>query len=148
MNKLLHKFVVSVYGILKPPVLHTTRYLVGHGHQKGGVVTKIYNSDPKQPLNIVYLDVIPWFLRVYLHTLKIVDGVTGNDVTPLKLDFVPGVDRQRPYSLEIVLQVPAKSFLEISLGFEYSLLKWLEYPPGKESKHGFASLARVSKSEW
>ena len=70
------------------------------------------------------------FLRVYLHTLKIVDGATGNEVTPLKLDFVPGVDRQRPYSIEMVLQIPAKSFVEISIGFEYSLLKWLEYPPG------------------
>jgi phosphatidylinositol glycan class T len=106
---------------------------VGYGHQKGGIVTKIYNSDPKTPLNIVYLDVIPWFLRVFLHTLKIVDGTTRNDVTPLKLDFVPGVDRQRPYSIEMVLQVPPKSFLEISIGFEHSLLKWLEYPPGEIS---------------
>jgi hypothetical protein len=41
------------------------------------------------------------------------------------------VDRERPYSVELVLQVPPKSHLEISVGFEYSLLKWLEYPPGK-----------------
>lgn len=66
----------TVYGILKPPTLHATRYLVGHGHQKGGIVTKVYNNDPKTPLNIVYMDVIPWFLRVFLHTLNIVDGVT------------------------------------------------------------------------
>ena len=53
-------FFFLVYGILKPPALHATRYLVGHGHQKGGVVAKVYNNDPKQPLNIIYLDVIPW----------------------------------------------------------------------------------------
>ena len=90
----------------------------------------MYNTDPNTSLNIVYLDVIPWFLRVFLHSLKIVDGVTRNDVAPVDLKFIPGVDRQRPYSIEIVLQVPPKSFLEISVGFEYSLLKWLEYPPG------------------
>ena len=124
-------FLSTVYGILKPPALHATRYLVGHGHQKGGIVSKVYNTHPSAPLKIVYLDVIPWFLRVFLHSLKITDGVTGREVKPLALKFVPGVDRQRPYSIELVLQVQPKSFLEISVEFEYSLLKWLEYPPGK-----------------
>ena len=60
-NRFLRQlFFFLVYGILKPPALHATRYLVGHGHQKGGVVAKVYNNDPKQPLNIIYLDVIPW----------------------------------------------------------------------------------------
>lgn len=124
-----------VYGILKPPVLHATRYLVGQGHEQGGIVSKVYNTDPKNPLNIVYLDVIPWFLRVYLHTLKVVDGSTRKLVQPLRLHFVPGVDRERPYSIEMVLRVPPKSHLEISIGFEYSLLKWLEYPP--DANKGF-----------
>ena len=42
----------------------------GHGNEKGGIVTKIFNEGQK-PLKIVYLDIIPWFLRVYLHTLKV-----------------------------------------------------------------------------
>lgn len=56
---------------------------------------------------------------------------TREIVHPIDLNFVPGVDRRRPYSIEIVVQVPPKSFLEISVEFEYSLLKWLEYPPGR-----------------
>ena len=39
------------------------------------------------------------------------------------------------YSLEMVLEVPAKSYLEISIEFEKSLLKWLEYPP--DANKGF-----------
>jgi len=86
------------------------RYLVGHGHQKGGVVTKIVNNDPVNSQNVVYLDILPWFLRVYLHSLVITDSSTGAQVDPLNLNFVPGIDRERPYSLEMVLRVKHLSF--------------------------------------
>merc|ERR1712083_268303 len=59
----------------------------------------------------------------------------GKVKKPLKLSFQPGVDRKKPYSLEMVLEVPAKSYLEISIEFEKSLLKWLEYPP--DANKGF-----------
>ena len=45
------------------------------------------------------------------------------------------MDRKKPYSLEMVLEIPAKSHLEISIEFEKSLLKWLEYPP--DANKGF-----------
>ena len=45
------------------------------------------------------------------------------------------MDRKKPYSLEMVLDLPAKSNLEISFEFEKSLLKWLEYPP--DANKGF-----------
>ena len=67
----------------------------GHGNEKGGIVTKIFNEGQK-PLKIVYLDIIPWFLRVYLHTLKVTKS-NGKAQKPLKLNFQPGVDRKKPY---------------------------------------------------
>ena len=104
----------------------------GHGlcAIKGGIVTKISNEG-HEDLKIVYLDIIPWYLRVYLHTLKVNEGQNK----PLLLNFEPGVDRKKPYSLEMVLDLPAKSNLEISFEFEKSLLKWLEYPP--DANKGF-----------
>ena len=48
---------------------------------------------------------------------------------------MPGIDRQKPYSLEMVLEIPSRSHLEISIEFEKSLLKWLEYPP--DANKGF-----------
>ena len=107
--------------------------ITGHGNEKGGIVTKIFNEGQK-PLKIVYLDIIPWFLRVYLHTLKVTKS-NGEAQKPKTLKFQPGVDRKKPYSLEMVLEVPAKSHLEISIEFEKSLLKWLEYPP--DANKGF-----------
>lgn len=43
---------------------------IGSGQQKGSLVTKIYNNH-WQALNIVLLENIPWYLSVYLHTIKI-----------------------------------------------------------------------------
>merc|ERR1719209_2924012 len=51
------------------------------------------------------------------------------------MDYKPGRDRSRPYMLELVLRLPPKSTTTISLQFERSLLRWLEYPP--DANHGF-----------
>ncbi len=72
-----------VYGWIAKPRIYATRYLKGHGNEKGGIVTKIFNEGTGA-LKVVYLDVIPWFLRVYLHTLTVVNG-KGEVVKPLKL---------------------------------------------------------------
>ena len=84
----------TIYGFIPKPRIYATRYFKGHGNEKGGIITKIFNEGQK-PLKVVFLDIIPWYLRVYLHTLKIKNG--KDDIKPYLIDFVPGVDRERPY---------------------------------------------------
>ena len=118
-------------------VLSASRHQTGYGQERGGIVTTIKNSGIKN-LKVVFLDIIPWFLRVYLHTLKIEttrsSGVTTFD-KPLMTKFTPGIDRKKPYSIELVLDIPAQSTVRISIGFEHSILKWHEYPP--DANKGF-----------
>ena len=84
----------------------------------------------------MFLDVLPWYLRCYLHTLSLKnDKVSGGILRPLLTDFRPGKDRDRPYVLELVVELPAKSETRVSIEFEKSLLKWLEYPP--DANRGF-----------
>ncbi|CAB4070138.1 PIGT [Lepeophtheirus salmonis] len=116
-----------------PPPVISTRFLSGYGQEKGGIVTKVTNSLSKE-LPIVYLDVIPWYLRIFIHTLSITTE-EGAKVEPLKIEFIPGRDRERPYILELVLNLPPHSVTSISIEFERSLLKWLEYPP--DANKGF-----------
>ena len=98
-------------------------------------MTKIRNNAAK-PQRIVFLDVLPWYLRCYLHTLSLKnDKVRGGVLRPLVTDFRPGKDRDRPYMLELIVELPARSETRISLEFEKSLLKWLEYPP--DANRGF-----------
>ena len=84
----------TIYGLIPKPRIHATRYFKGHGNEKGGIVTRIFNEGQK-PLNVVFLDIIPWYLRVYFHTLKIRNG--QKEIKPHFLDTIPGRDRERPY---------------------------------------------------
>jgi len=43
----------------------------GYGRLSGGVVCLIHNTHPTSDIVAAYQDVIPWYLRVYFHTLKI-----------------------------------------------------------------------------
>jgi len=121
-----------IYGIVHSPVLTASRYLTGAGQERGGIRATIRNMG-MEPITVVYLDVVPWFLRLYLHTLKIT--VENEPLKPVHIHYIPGVDRARPYHLELVLKLPARSTTTISIQFEHSMLRWVEYPP--DANHGF-----------
>jgi phosphatidylinositol glycan class T len=55
--------------------------LPGYGQERGGIVTKLHNGHWKA-LDVVYLENIPWFIPLYLHTLKIV--ANGKEIKPSK----------------------------------------------------------------
>lgn len=57
----------------RPPLLFAHRFISGYGQQKGGIVTKLTNRH-SESLNVVILENIPWYLPVYLHTLKIMSN--------------------------------------------------------------------------
>ena len=95
-----------IYGNVPSPVLTVTRYYTGLGRERGGVRTSIRNNG-KEPLTIAYLDIIPWYLRMYLHTLNIVT-TDNKQLEPKQMHFSPGVDRTKPYHLELVLTLPPK----------------------------------------
>ncbi|KAL2711512.1 GPI transamidase component PIG-T [Vespula squamosa] len=115
-----------------PSILHANRYIIGSGQQKGSLVTKIYNNH-WQALNIVLLENIPWYLSIYLHTIKIT--CNEENVIPLALHYMPGKERISPYYIEIILRLPPHSVTKFSIEMEYLFLKWQEYPP--DANHGF-----------
>ncbi|VEN49651.1 unnamed protein product [Callosobruchus maculatus] len=115
-----------------PPYIHANQYLKGYGQEKGGIVTKIHNNFWKH-LDVVLLQNIPWYVPIYLHTLKIV--ANGRDIQPFALRYIPGKQREKPYYLEVLLRLPPQSTTRISIDFDYVFLKWQEYPP--DANHGF-----------
>ncbi|KAJ8920991.1 hypothetical protein NQ315_015787 [Exocentrus adspersus] len=118
--------------VLSPPPLHANQYLTGYGQERGGIVTKIFNNHWGN-LDVVLLQNIPWYVPVYLHTLKVVtNGVENN---PVALRYIPGRQRERAYYLEVLLKLPPKSTTAVSIDFDYVFLKWQEYPP--DANHGF-----------
>ncbi|XP_037827103.1 GPI transamidase component PIG-T [Lucilia sericata] len=116
-----------------PPPLLTHRYIVGYGQERGKVITHLTNTH-YNVLPIILQENIPWYMPIYMHTLKIRDRLTGELITPKIINYRPGVQRERPYYLELAFKLPGKTSVEISFDFDYIFLKWLEYPP--DANHG------------
>eukprot|EP00062_Callorhinchus_milii_P002918 gi/632939609/ref/XP_007910709.1/ PREDICTED: GPI transamidase component PIG-T [Callorhinchus milii] len=115
------------------PALHAERYVSGYGLEKGRVNTLIYNNHPYRGFPILLMETVPWYLRLYIHTLSIT--TRGKENKPSFIHYQPAKDRERSHLLEMLIQLPANSVTKISIEFERALLKWTEYPP--DANHGF-----------
>lgn len=51
------------------------------------------------------------------------------------IHVTPAKDRLRPYTVEMLLTLPANSVTELSVQFHKGFLKWTEHPP--DAHHGF-----------
>ncbi|XP_046564141.1 GPI transamidase component PIG-T-like [Haliotis rubra] len=117
---------------IQPPPLFTQRYITGYGLERGGVMCEIHNTLSSN-LTVIYMDTLPWFMRVFYKTLTIKNN--GVIIRPFKIHYIPGKDRIRSYQFEIVFRLRANSVTTISYEFERAFLKWTEYPP--DANHGF-----------
>lgn len=125
-----------------PPLL-VHRYIMGRGQERGVLVTQITNNQHR-PLPIVLLENIPWFMPMYLHTLRLSTTALPTaaetaEVKPLYVSYKPGQQRKRPYHLELLFMIPARSTIKVRCEFDYTFLKWLEYPPDANHGHHIGS---------
>ena len=90
-NKMFNLAVVNkkekTIAISHPPPLYVKRFLLGTGKERGKIVTQITNSHWAS-LNIVVLENIPWFVPVYLHSLKLTVG--DKEIQPIAVKYIPG----------------------------------------------------------
>ncbi|KAH0619097.1 hypothetical protein JD844_018763 [Phrynosoma platyrhinos] len=127
---------------LPAPVLHAQRYVSGYGLQTGEISTLIYNTHPYRAFPVLLLETVPWYLRLYIHTLTII--TKGKENKPSYIHYQPAQDRRRPHLLEMLIQLPANSVTKITIQFERALLKWTEYTP--DPNHGFYVSSSVLSS--
>lgn len=64
------------------PTLHAQRYVGGYGLQTGEICTLIYNTHPYRAFPVILLETVPWYLRLYVHTLTII--TKGKENKPSK----------------------------------------------------------------
>ncbi|XP_008273954.1 GPI transamidase component PIG-T [Stegastes partitus] len=120
-------------GHMLRPLLHAERYVAGYGLQTGEIHTLMYNYHPYRSFPVLLLDTVPWYLRLYIHTLTVTSK--GKDNQPSYIHYQPSKDRVRPHLLEMLVQLPPNSVTEVTVQFERALLKWTEYTP--DPNHGF-----------
>lgn len=114
------------------------RTITGHGAANGGMRTLFTNPSPTDPVNFVYFESLPWFMRPFMHTLKV--EITDSEFPfPWKvisdMYYRPGIDRERGTQLELVMSLPPASSAMMTYDFEKAILRYTEYPP--DANRGF-----------
>lgn len=120
------------------PPLYAERSLTGHGQERGGVQTILTNPSNTEDVEFVYMESLPWFMRIYLHTLeaRIVDPPNGKQESVIQdIYYRPALDRERGTQLEVKLRIPPRSTVFLTYDFEKSILRYTEYPP--DANRGF-----------
>lgn len=128
----------------KLPVEFSTN-IAGIGSIEGTMVASISNN-LNEPITVTYMDIVPNFLRIYTHTMKIRSLKTNNEFEAKEKSFSLSEDEGRSSNLiELLLVIPANDQIQIHYDFERSFLRWTDYKPdaNKGVVMGSASL-RVS----
>ena len=134
------KFQTSNSSIVRPieqPLLQVARSLTGYSLDKGGLRVAFTNTS-KQPVRFIYFESLPWFMRLYMSTMKLsLNKMETKNTAEFIKDFYyrPSADRSRPSHLEMLIEVPALLTLAMTYDFDKSLLLYREYPP--DANHGF-----------
>ncbi|KAK3902145.1 GPI transamidase component PIG-T [Staphylotrichum tortipilum] len=130
------------------PLLYAERSFTGHGQERGGVQTILRNPSPTTPVDFIYMESLPWFMRIYLHTMSArlsptPNSTTTTDQTDLiqQVYYRPALDRFRATQLEVRMRVPPAATVVLTYDFEKSILRYTEYPP--DANRGFDVAAAV-----
>jgi phosphatidylinositol glycan class T len=126
------------------PLLYAARSFTGYGQEHGGVQAILTNPSDDDEVEFVYMESLPWFMRVYLHTLDA--RIVRNDSSSSspsssssniihKIHYRPAIDRERGTQLELLMRVPPASTVFLTYDFEKSILRYTEYPP--DANRGF-----------
>ena len=129
------------------PLLYAERSFTGHGAERGGMQTILTNPSSDTAVEFVYMESLPWFMRIYLHTLQArVDGTGRTSDAPNKdliqqVYYRPALDRERGTQLEVRMRIPPGTTVFLTYDFEKSILRYTEYPP--DANRGFDVAAAV-----
>jgi GPI-anchor transamidase subunit T len=119
---------------LEEPLLYAERSFIGYGQERGGVQAILTNPSPTEAVDFVYMESLPWFMKLYLHTLKA--KINGLDEDIIKeMYYRPALDRKRGTQLEVRILIPANSTVVLTYDFEKAILRYTEYPP--DANRGF-----------
>jgi len=120
--------------VLPPVVIH--RSFTGYGEEFGGFSVDIVNNEDKL-LKLHYYNYVPWYLRLFFHTLSFNLNHTKVEYFDVlnNFTFIPAEDHGLPGVIEFSAEIPAKSHLSFAVEFEKAFLHWTEFPP--DAHRGF-----------
>ncbi|KAF8318956.1 Gpi16 subunit, GPI transamidase component [Clavulina sp. PMI_390] len=116
------------YGFSTQAPLPIHRVLHG-GLGDGTLAVHIHNSH-SAPLDVLWVESLPWFIVLYLHTLSLrVNGIEKGNLFQLISYETPNDNSQSSTLFEALIHLPAKSTVEIQLNIHKSSILYTEHPP-------------------
>lgn len=101
------------------PLLHAERYVAGYGLQTGEIHTLMYNNHPYRSFPVLLLDSVPWYLRLYIHTLTVTSK--GKDNKPS--ESLQGVEKDE-WAHKITVEIWKRQQQMCQLTTDYFLRLW------------------------
>lgn len=133
------------------PALLFDRYFAGRGQHFGKLVVDLRNSG-SQNISVNYFDALPWFIKLFFHTLSITqNGKELNFRNDLhKFRFLPSKRHSSPTELEFEFDIPASSLVQITIEYEKAFLSMNDFPPdvsrGFDVQAGVVTILNTNKS--
>lgn len=113
-------------GIKNKPFVQFETHISGFGLKDGTIVATVTNNHD-QPLDLNYMHSLPSFLRVYLHSLKVL--TSQNEPIRLRKYNYRLSKNSAPTLIELSFTAPAHSVIKIYYEFDRVFLRWTEYKP-------------------
>lgn len=130
-NELLNlQFSDRIEPVAQPAPIEVRRTLTSQGSSLHGKLTLFVKNKTGREIDIMYLSILPWFMKPYLHTIQI-----SRPAMITHTYYKPAQDRVRPTQLEIQVSIPADVEISITIEFERTVLRYAEYPP--DANRGF-----------
>lgn len=119
---------------MEDPEIQVIRYITGFGGERGGIETVVSNNG-YDAVNISLFQLIPDYLYIYLHTLR----VSPKD--EVAVHYQPSLQRVRPTILQLDTTIQPKSKWVARFDFDKAFIRYTEHPP--DAEHGFDMAAAI-----
>ncbi|KAI0727123.1 Gpi16 subunit GPI transamidase component [Fomitopsis betulina] len=118
------------YSTAIEPQTHISVHRTLHGaSQHAGRLALSVTNNHNTELQAGYLETLPWLLQFYLHTLHAeIDSQPRDDLVKL-ISYTPPLPHVRPALLQVVLTLPPKSTMRLTMDVVKPFLAYTEHPP-------------------
>lgn len=110
---------------------------------EGRISTQIANPFSWPIVGAKFMQMIPWQLRTFLHTLNFVCFPTTTTILTKKINKVPfskdnsaftlALDGKRPLLIELLIELPANATCKMQIDYQAAFLKITDFPPDANS---------------
>ena len=139
LSLLFPQFDAKVHGV--QPHINLEHYISPRGSERGLITTKLSNPYLNESLNISLLEIVPWYVKVYFHTLDSRKDGKSLATTMQNLVIEPSTRIRNPHVLEFCTILPAASELSVSYEYRTAFLPLDDFP--HDPNHGFDLLPAV-----